>query len=118
MPQAQNSLTPIDAVLEERIVTFDYGLELTPGTVVIGIVDLTCTVVTGSDPNAQNRILSLPAIVDAAPLPYGTGVADAAVSILIGEMVAGVTYLLQCVAQTTDNQQLSVWQHQDCIQPS
>jgi hypothetical protein len=118
MPQAQNTLTPIDAVLEERLVSFDYGLELTTGTVVTGVLDLTCTVVTGVDPNAQDRILSAPAIVDAAPLPFGTGVADAAVSVMIGEMVAGVTYLLQCVVQTTDSQHLSVWQHQDCIEPS
>jgi hypothetical protein len=37
---------------------------------------------------------------------------------MIGEMVAGVTYLLQCVVLTSDDQHLSVWQHQDCIQPS
>jgi hypothetical protein len=118
MPQAQNALVPIDAVLEERLISFDYGLELTSGATVTTILGLTCSVVTGVDPIAQSRILSAPAIVDAAAPPFGTGLAMAAVSVMIGEMVAGVTYLLQCVVLTSDDQHLSVWQHQDCIQPS
>jgi hypothetical protein len=118
MPLAQNALVPIDAVLEERLISFDFGLELTSGADVTSIISLTCTVVTGVDPIAQSRILSAPAIVNAAAPPFGTGVAMGAVSVMIGEMVAGVTYLLQCVVMTSDEQHLSVWQHQDCVQPS
>ncbi len=118
MPQAQNSLTPMDAVLEERIITFDFGTNLTEDETLTAVLSLTCVVVSGTDATPQSRVLSGSAIVDAAPLPYGTGKASAAVSVMVGTMVAGVTYLLQCVAQTSLDQHLELWQHLECVEPA
>jgi hypothetical protein len=47
-----------------------------------------------------------------------TGAASAAVSQLVGGMVAGVTYRSQCAASTSDGQSLSLWTHLTCQAPS
>lgn len=118
VPQAQNTLTPIDSSVEERILTFDFGTNIPAGIRINAVVSLTCSAVNGIDPDAQGRVLTLPAIVDAAPPPFGSGVASGAVSVLVGNMIAGVTYLLQCVVTTSDGQEPSLWQHLNCVEPS
>jgi hypothetical protein len=118
MPQAENLLTPIDDTVEERTFTFDFGKNLLSGVTLTAVTELTCVVVTGADPTPWERILSTPAIVDALPAPLGSGVVDGAVAVLIGTMLGGVTYLLQCVAQTSDGQELSLWQDLPCLTPS
>jgi len=101
---------PIDAVVEVETVTFDYGLiiDSDDGVTITGVITLTALVSTLStvgDATPQSRIIGAPQIVKSP----ATGANAAAVSVLFGTAVAGVTYLLQCVATTSDGQTLSSW---------
>lgn len=91
---------------------------LTTNATLTGTPVVTCTVASGSDDAPSSRLLSAPQIVDAAPPPGGSGVASGAVAILVGTMIAGTTYIMQCVAQTSDGQELSLWQDLPCVAPT
>jgi hypothetical protein len=109
-----NSLAPaIDATVEFETVTFDYGLILASGATVTS-ANVTCAVVSGTDPSPSSRVVGS----SSNTTSLQTGAANAAVSQLVGGMVAGVTYRLQCVAATSDGQQLSLWTHLTCQAPA
>jgi hypothetical protein len=109
-----NSLSPdIDATVEFETVTFDYGLILTSGATITSAT-VTCSVVSGTDATPGQRVTGSPSNTTSLQ----TGAANAAVSQLVGGMVAGVTYRLQCVATTSDGQSLSLWTHLTCQAPS
>lgn len=108
-----NVLLPaIDMTVEEEFITFDYSQILCQATVT-SVLSFTCTVKYGSDANPSSRILSTPQIVT-SPV---TGLVNTAVTVLLGDMVSGVTYLLQCVVQTSDGQKLSLWTTLSCETP-
>lgn len=100
---------PIDPTVEKENITFDYGPRLDAG-VTITSATLTCTAINGLDSSASSRLLGSSAIV---PSP-STGAAAGAVIQSVGTMIAGVTYQLQCVAQTSDGQALSLRMNLTC----
>jgi hypothetical protein len=108
---------PIDAAGEEEFVGFDFGPALAPGVTVSGNPAVSCTVYSGSagdDPTPGDRLLASPAIVPSA----ATGAASAQVDVLIGQMVGGAMYLLQCAAATSDEQVLVITARLTCIAPT
>lgn len=117
--QTNDLQPPIDAVVEVETVTFDYGRILVSSAYVTTIVAVSCTVFQSDsdsvvDPTPQNRLISSAVI---APSP-NSGLANQAVAQLVGTMIGGITYLLQCVVQTSDGQTLSLWTHITCDIPT
>ena len=112
--QTNELLPPIDSSVEIETVTFDFGLILAPGVTITSVVSLTCQVLSGTDPNPASRLVGGAAIV---PSP-NTGLANQAVSQLVGTMIGGVTYRLQCVATSSDGQTISLWNHLTCQTPN
>lgn len=100
---------PIDPTVEKENLTFDYGPRLGAG-VTITSATLTCTAIIGLDASAASRLLGSSSIV-ASP---SSGAPAGAVIQTVGTMVAGVTYQIQCVAQTSDGQALSVRMNLPC----
>jgi hypothetical protein len=113
-----NQLEPaIDSTVEEETVTFDYGLILATGVTITSVVSVTCNVAAGSegsDPSPASRLIN-GAQIAASP---STEASLAAVNQLVGDMLGGVTYLLQCVVNTSDGQKLSLWTHLPCVTPA
>lgn len=110
-----NDLQPtIDSTVEIETVTFDYGLMLTPGVIIEEVLDLTISVVSGSDRAPASRLIGTSSIVSSP----NSKRASQAVSQLVGQMIANSVYRLQCVATTSDGQTLSLWTHLTCIQPN
>jgi hypothetical protein len=117
--QTANLLPNIDSTVEIETVTWDYGLILKTGVTITAVTALTCSVSkpasdTTTDPTPQSRIIGSPQL---GPSPNSGG-ANQAVLCLVGTMIAGVTYLLQCVVTTSDGQTISLWQHLGCTQPT
>lgn len=112
MSQTNDLTPPIDATVEQETITFDYGRMLAVG-VTVSIVSISCTVVSGSDVTPSSRLLGVPAVVTSP----NSGGASQAVSQLVGTMVAGTVYLLQCVVSTSDGQKPSLWTHLACQAP-
>ena len=102
-------LPPIDD--DEKIpVTFDFAPELSLGTTVASVITVTCSGTFGIDQNPSARILG-GAIL--APSP-STGVANQAVRQMVGTMIGGERYRLQCLANISDGQILNIDTHADC----
>lgn len=119
MSQSQ-PLQPAIDVGEIETITFDFGLLLPTGGFIASITDVSCSVVGNplADPTPSLRLIGTAAIVTALPKPSGSGLSQAAVAQRVGNMVGGVTYLLQCKVQTSDAQTLVLWAHLQCITPS
>ena len=64
--------------------------------------------------DAFARLQSDPMIV-ASP---NSGAAASAVSLLVGSMIGGTIYRLQCWCATSDGQTLSLWTHLMCRTPN
>jgi hypothetical protein len=108
MAQITDLFPPIDAN-EKAYVAFDFAPELTSGTTITSAT-VTCLSVLGVDSTPEARLLDYPAI---APSP-STGVQRQAVRQLIGQMVGGERYRLQCLAQISDGQVFNIDTHVDC----
>jgi hypothetical protein len=113
MSQTNTLQPPIDAAVEIETATFDYGLMLAPGATIVGTPTITCTVVSGADASPGSRLVNSAQIITSP----NSGVASQAVAQLVGNMVGGVTYKLQCVASISDGQVLSLWTHLSCVTP-
>ena len=110
-----NDIGPaIDSVIEECTVTFDFGPWLASGVTIASVDELLCNVYQGTDVSASSRLLGAPQIL-ASPM---TSAPSAAVASLVGNMIGGVTYRIQCVVFTTDGQVLSLWTHLPCLTPN
>ena len=94
---------PIDAVVEEENVGFDFGQVLDPAVAIVAIAAMNIYVIEGADPTPGMRILGSPLIV-ASPT---TGVTMQCVIQRFGQMLDGVVYGLQCLVTTTDGQTLA-----------
>ena len=119
MPQAinNNALPSIDPTEEQVIITFDYSGQLNTGVTILGVLAVTCSVRASSpvaDPTPQLRLIDN-AVIIASPLNAQPG---QAVTQLVGNMIAGVLYILQCVVITSDGQQPSLWIDAPCLAPS
>lgn len=105
---------PIDAVVEIETVTFDYGLILKSGITITAVSDIAISVVLGSDSSPTSRLVGSSQIMSS---PTSKG-AKQAVGQLVGTMIAGATYLIQCVVTTSDGQTLSLYARLACVQPA
>ena len=103
---------PIDAVVEFETITFDYGRVLASGVSILGAT-LTATDDVGKDPSPQTRWFGT---LQIGPSPT-TGAPAQAVKNIFGGGVDGAYYLLQCVATTSDAQELSLTTHLLCTAP-
>lgn len=110
-----NDLGPaIDSSVEQETATFDFGPILAPGVSIAYVVSLTCVAYLGVDAAASSRLLG-PSATGPSPATFAP---SAAVYQLVGNMLAGVTYRLQCVVKTTDGQTPSAWTHLQCVAPN
>ena len=105
---------PIDAGVEIETICFDYGLILQDGgPSITSVSSMTCSVSSGADALAPSRLVGSSTV----GASQETGASSSAVYQKIGNMVSGVTYLLQCVAAISDGQYLSLYAHISCSQP-
>ena len=117
--QTNDLQPPIDQTVEQETVTFDYGRILVATANIQSIQSITCTVSqsisdTITDPTPQARILGAAVL---APSP-NSGIPNQAVLQLVGSMIGGITYMIQCVVVTSDGQILSLWTHLTCDIPA
>jgi len=108
--QTSDFIPPIDDTVENEFASWDYSNILKAGVTLTSIVSVTCTDENRIDLNPAARLLSAPVIV-ASP---STARVSAAVSVLFGTAVGGAYYKIQCVAQTSDGQQLSLYTRWQC----
>jgi hypothetical protein len=106
-------LSPILAGVEIERVTFDFGLIClaSPGNTISAIISVNCLIDSGVDTLGQTRLLSVGPLI-ASPM---TGAANCAFTALFGNMLAGVTYLLQAVVTTADGQELATEARWPCV---
>lgn len=99
MSETNVLVPPIEPVSEFETVEFDYGLTLNAGIQIVSAV-INVTVYEGTDPNPQNILNSY--------LVIGTSTRtqkpNQAVFQSVGNCIDGVSYRIQCVATTNDNQ--------------
>lgn len=110
-----NDLTPpIDTTVELLTIGFDFGPVLGVGETIASIASLTCSVYSGTDASPSSRLIGGSSIVASK----ATGAASSGIAQQVGSMLAGVTYLLQCVVLTTGGNRPSLWTHLSCVQPT
>ena len=114
MAQTADLTPPIDATLELETIGFDFGLALAATTTIASVQSLTCAVHKGTDASPSSRLIGGTTIVPSK----STGLVAQAVAQNIGNAIAGVTYLLQCVVNTSDGQKLSLWARIACVLPT
>jgi hypothetical protein len=119
LPQAvnNNALPTIDPTEEQVIITFDYSGQLNIGVTILGVLSVTCGVRASSpvaDPSPQSRLIDN-AVIIASPL---NAQPLQAVTQLVGNMISGALYVIQCVVVTSDGQQPSLWIDAACLAPS
>jgi hypothetical protein len=109
-----NDLSPQDAGVEAYPVGFDFGPDLLFGESIQSVTSVSVRAVPGFglDPDAGQRILSLPLIVTSQT----TGRVNGQINILFGYLM-GAKYLLQCVVQTNLGQ-YSLYTHISGVVPS
>jgi hypothetical protein len=115
MSQAALLLPPIDAG-EIETFAFDFSLDLGNATIV-SVVSVTCTVSANSsnpDASPSSRVIG-PSQIGAS---QKTGMPASTVLQQFGNMLANVTYVLQCFAMTSGGDKLSLWADLQCVQPS
>lgn len=98
---------------EQCYATFDFGQALAQGATLTSIVGVTVTVVAGTDAAPSSRLLNVPALC-VAP---STLLPNQGCNVLFGTAIAGVTYLLQAVVNTSDGQKFSIEVHWPCVAP-
>jgi|WetSurMetagenome_2_1015567.scaffolds.fasta_scaffold75363_2 hypothetical protein len=104
---------PIDASVEVETICFDYGLLLQDGPLTItSVLSMTCTAIAGIDADAATRFVGGSVISSSRE----TGANSGSVLQQVGNMVAGVTYVLRCVAGISDGQRLSLAGTLSCVQ--
>jgi hypothetical protein len=111
MAQTADLFPPIDATVEQETIGFDFGPALKAGVTITSVATITCAVHSGTDATPSARLVGGSSIVAS----QATGAPSAAVAQNIGNMLAGVTYVLQCVVNTSDGQKLSLWSRLPCV---
>lgn len=102
---------PIDADVEFETVGFDYGFVVAEGETIVAVEEVVCVVLVGTDATPAARLIGSAQIAASR----STGAPAAMVLQLIGGMLTGVTYGLQCVARTSDGQKLSIRCQAQCV---
>ncbi len=98
----------------KRFLIFDFDGRMPVDASLIGSPTVSAAVVSGDDPSPQSRILTLPAIVNGGedgdrPL--------AGLGFLFGTAIPGTVYRLQGICQDDAGENLSLWNHIDCVAP-
>jgi hypothetical protein len=101
MPAACD-LPPIVAALQKQSAAFDFGPTLDEGVTLTGTPTITVTVDVGTDPLPQDIITAGPTVGTVSAERGGSGVENGAVLYQLGNLVAGVRYLLVCSCATTN----------------
>jgi hypothetical protein len=108
-----NNLSPIDPTVEKVTVTFNFAPWFAAGVTVTSIASITALVAEDSlaqDPNPQNVVFGSPQIGNVPGLPANTAVLQQ-----ISGCVANVTYVLECLVGTSDNQELNLATQLACV---
>ena len=114
MPYAGSDFGLADpATLETDLYSFDFTNRLSVGETIMGNGSTipaagawVISVVTGSDPAVSSRLIGSPSL-------SGT-----IVSHTIGQLVAGVKYLVQVTIYTSNNRTITGYSHVLCSQPT
>jgi hypothetical protein len=114
MSQGNDLSPPQDAGVEYENIGFDYGPALAAAEQISSVIAVTCTADQGFDPDAQTRLSGVTNIVTSV----SSSQPNQQVNTQIGFLLGGVTYLIQCVVQTSANQKLSLFTHLPAITPS
>ena len=104
MSQSLTTFAPLGAS-ETVTRTFNFAAGLAKGETLQGTPVCVISVLSGTDGAPASRLLGGPTIIGAT------------VTILIGGMVAGVTYQLLVEVGTSAGQTLSCWSPQSCFGP-
>ena len=107
MSQGNDLSPPQDAGVELENIGFDFGPELAVGEYILSIQEITCTADSGFDPAAQSHLGASNSIVTST----ATSQPNAQVNTQVGGLLGEVTYLLQCVVNTSGLQRLSLYTH-------
>lgn len=118
MPQAINqaSLPNMDPD-EIALIAFDYSGQIQCCQTIITVISVVCVVAPESpvqDPTPQLRVIGNTVIVGS---PINAAPAQAFTQ-LIGNMLAGVIYIVTGLVATSDDQQLSLWFKVTCASPT
>ncbi len=111
MAQTETLTPPINPTEVEGI-RFDYGYVLAAGEIIQSAV-LFCEVFEGTDPDPASRKIGA---YEIGPSPR-TDAPSACILQKFGQMIAGVTYRLECYATTSMGQTLCLWTHLACVEP-
>ena len=111
MSRTNDLSPPIDDSIELLTIAFDFGLILSPNEVISAVISMAAATYSGTDDTPNSRFIGYPAII-ASPK---TQMALSAVSQQVGNMIAGVTYRLQCVVHTSLGNQPSLWTQFACV---
>lgn len=104
MAQTNALEPPMDATYEVEVIAFDFGMVLKPGETILSVSQMLCGISSGIDPAPSSRLIGSPQI-GASPT---TGALASAVLQKVGNVLADCCYALQCVAHTSDDQELSL----------
>jgi hypothetical protein len=107
MSQGNDLAPPQDAGVEYENIGFDFGPALAANETITSVLAMTCSADSGYDPSAQSRLSGTTSIVTSV----ATSIASQQVNTQIGFLLGNVTYLLQCVVQTSASQKLSLYTH-------
>jgi len=101
MAQIRHLQPPIDATPEIAAFVFDYGPQLRLN-IITEVQQINIYVLSGLDPTPQARLVGSPAVI---PSPL-TGDPETAVKQLVGGMLDGVRYGMQCIVQSVSGEHL------------
>ena len=90
---------------------FDFGLVLGQYETIVSVASLACAAYSGIDPAPNSRLIGSPQII----ISQKTQALASAVAQRVGGMLAGVTYRLQCVVQTSLGNYPSLWTQFACV---
>lgn len=113
MTQGNGSISPLTALTETRVITFDFGTlwrYADPPIFIQNILSITCTIAPASqvqDYFPSGKILGLSEL---APSP-STLNGSQAVAQTFGNLLPGVIYIISCTVQASDNSEAVLWNY-------
>lgn len=110
--QTNALVPPIQPLVEQEVVEFDYGLTMAEGAKIVS-AEVTCTVYSGVDEAPATRLIGYLVVA----VSTRNGRPAQAVRQMVGDMLDGVVYSLQCVANTDDGQKLALTTTLSCEAP-
>lgn len=110
----------MDADGQTETLWIDWGNDLSEGVTLDpnATPTVTVSVVYGSDPAPQSRLLTTPYVGTVSVADQGTGVQNAAVLFNFGNVIGGVTYLIEVTCLRTDGTVASAVGHIAGITPT